>query len=144
LHGLVRSAVEALGYELVGVEYLPQGRHSLLRVYIDQEAGITLEDCERVSRQVSAVLEVEDPIKGQYTLEISSPGLDRPLFELEHYQRFADNPVSLRLFESRDGRRKFKGWLRGVRDGGIVVEIDGEEQIFSPAEIEKAHLIPEW
>lgn len=144
LESLLDPAVSALGYELVGIEYLSQGRHSLLRVYIDSEAGITVDDCERASRQISGVLDVEDPISGQFTLEVSSPGLDRPLFTAEHYERFAGNLVQIRLHAPIDGRRKFKGHLHGVRDGNVIVEVDGEEMALPLEGIEKAQLVPEW
>ena len=84
LYEIITPVVEGLEYELVGIEYLPQGKHSLLRVYIDQEAGIALEDCSKVSHQISAVMDVEDPISSNYNLEVSSPGLERPLFVEEH------------------------------------------------------------
>lgn len=144
LQNLVESAVEAVGYELVGVEYLPQGAHSLLRVYIDQPEGITVEDCERASRQISAVLEVEDPIPGQYTLEVSSPGLDRPLFTEAHYERFVGSTVQLRLAAPVEGRRKFKGVLKGVEQAQVVVEVEGEELRFPLETIERGRLVPEW
>ena len=139
----IESAVGALGYELVGVEYLPQGRRTLLRVYIDSPDGVTLDDCERVSHQVSGVLEVDDPIRGQYVLEVSSPGLDRPLFTVEHYRRFAGSRIKLRLNPPLDGRRNFSGVLLGLRDNLVVVaQEDGEVEI--PLQhIEQARLVPE-
>lgn len=144
LEAIIEPAVAALGYELVGIEYLGQGRHSLLRVYIDSENGITVDDCEQASRQISAVMDVEDPIRGQYTLEVSSPGLERPLFKPEHYERFKGNLVQLRLRVPIDGRRKYVGELHGVRDGDVVVVVDGEERTFSLQDIEKANLKAEW
>ncbi len=144
LHDLLAPVVEGLGYELVGIEYLPQGRHSLLRVYIDQEEGITLDDCEQVSRQISAVMDVEDPLRGHYSLEISSPGLERPLFVEEHYIRFAGNRAFVRTSFPIDGRRKFEGILKGVDGEDVVVEI-GEELFRLPlVQIDKAHLIPDF
>lgn len=145
LEALLGPALEALGYELVGVEYLSQGRHALLRIYIDSEHGITLEDCERASHQVSGVLDVEDPIAGSYSLEVSSPGLDRPLFRPEHFARFAGKPVRLRLRLPLEGRRKFAGVIEGVRDGRILIRRDEEPQRLEldPDEIERANLIPE-
>lgn len=134
----------ALGYELLGIEHLAQGRHSLLRLYIDSPDGITVEDCERVSHQVSGVLEVEDPIKGQYTLEVSSPGLDRPLFKPEHYARFIGEVVSLRLVRPLGERRKFKGRLLALREDAVVVEQDGVEVVIPLEDIDKAHLVPQW
>lgn len=144
LEEIIGPGVEALGYELVGVEYLPQGRHSLLRVYIDSEDGIGVDDCERVSHQVSGVLDVEDPIRGQYTLEVSSPGLDRPLFTQAHYARFVGSEVQLRLHRPHNGRRKFKGRLTAVEGETITIEVDGEALSLELAEIEKAHLVPQW
>ncbi len=141
---LVASAVEPLGYELLGVEYLAQGRHSVLRIYIDSPDGINLDDCERASRQVSAVLDVDDPIKGQYTLEMSSPGLDRPLFTAEHFTQFIGHEVKLRLHSPLEGQRRFKALIKGVEDDVIHLassETDEEWQI-SLDNIEKANLLP--
>jgi len=141
---LVASAVEPLGYELLGVEYLAQGRHSVLRIYIDSPDGITLDDCERASRQVSAVLDVDDPLKGQYTLEMSSPGLDRPLFTAEHFTQFIGHEVKLRLHSPMEGQRRFKALIKGV-EGDVIhltsSETDEDWQI-SLDNIEKANLLP--
>lgn len=144
LQAIIEPSVSALGYELVGIEYLPQGRHSVLRVYIDSAAGITVDDCEKVSRQLSGVLDVEDPIKGQYSLEISSPGLDRPLFTPEHFVRFAGQQVQIRLQQPLHGQRKFKGLLRGMEGEEVLIDIDGGELRVLPEEIDKANLIPQW
>ncbi|WP_127476830.1 ribosome maturation factor RimP [Sulfurivermis fontis] len=144
LQQLLEPGVTALGYELLGIEHLAQGRHSVLRLYIDSPDGITVEDCERVSHQVSGVLEVEDPIKGQYTLEVSSPGLDRPLFKPEHYARFIGAVVSLRLARPMGVRRKFKGRLLALRDEAVVIEQDGVEVVVPLEDIDKAHLVPQW
>ncbi len=141
---LVASAVEALGLELVGVEYLAQGAHSMLRVYIDSEQGITLDDCSRVSHQLSGVLEVEDPIRGKYNLEVSSPGLDRPLFTLAHFERFVGQEVKLRLRQPVNGQRKFKGVIEAVEDGQIQIVLNDSQALeLEIDEIEKANLIPE-
>jgi ribosome maturation factor RimP len=144
LQAIIEPAVTAMGYELVGVEYIAQGRHSLLRIYIDSEAGITVDDCADVSHQVSAILDVEDVIKGVYSLEVSSPGMDRPLFTVEHFERFAGDQVKVRLRVPLDGRRKFKGTLQGVRDDNVVVEVDGEEYLLPLDDIDKANLVAEW
>jgi len=136
--------VHALGYELLGIEHLAQGRHSVLRLYIDSPDGIGVEDCERVSHQVSGVLEVEDPIKGQYTLEVSSPGVDRPLFKPAHYERFVGEVVSVRLARPLGDRRRFKGRLLALRDGAVVIEQDGVEVALPLEDIDKAHLVPQW
>lgn len=141
----IAAAVRGLGYELVGVEHLPQGRHSVVRVYIDTDAGITVDDCERVSRQVSGVLDVEDLVRGHYVLEVSSPGLDRPLFTAEHFARFAGHKVKLRLSLPIAGRRNFTGLLRGVQTDAVVVAVDdGQEMRFSVDNIEQARLVPEF
>lgn len=140
---LVAPVVASLGYELVGVEFLPQGGHGLLRVYIDNEAGITLDDCQRVSHQLSGVLDVEDAIKGRYHLEISSPGLDRPLFTAEHFQRFAGRRVNMRLAVATDGRRKFRGVLQGMKGDEVVLDVDGEVISVPLSVIDKANLVPD-
>jgi ribosome maturation factor RimP len=143
--GLLEPTVSALGYELLGVEYLAQGKHSRLRVYIDSPAGIGLEDCEAVSHQVSGVLDVDDPIRGQYSLEVSSPGLDRPLFRTEHFARFAGQRVKLRVHQPRDGQRNFHGRIASVKDEQVYISMDdGSQLAFSIADIEKANLVPEF
>jgi ribosome maturation factor RimP len=139
---LLEPTVEGLGYELVGVEF--DGSQRVLRVYIDSEAGITLDDCTKVSYQVSGVLDVEDPISGRYQLEISSPGLDRPLYTLAHYERFKGEMARLQLIRLVEGRRKIKARLAGV-DGDDVLLQDGETTLRIPFEsIEKARLAPEF
>jgi ribosome maturation factor RimP len=144
LQELLEPGVQALGYELLGIEHLAQGRHSVLRLYIDSPDGIGVEDCERVSHQVSGVLEVEDPIKGQYTLEVSSPGLDRPLFKPAHYERFVGEVISVRLARPLGDRRRFKGRLLGLRDGMVMIEQDGVETALPLEDIDKANLVPQW
>jgi ribosome maturation factor RimP len=144
LIAMIEPAVTALGFELVGVEYVPQGHHSLVRIYIDHENGINVDDCGNVSHQVSAVLDVEDPIRGVYTLEVSSPGLERPLFKLEHYARFAENLAEIRLHAPLNGRRKFKGRILGVEGDEVILEMDGEEFRLAIDNVDKAHLIHEW
>ena len=144
LRELLERPVTGLGYELVGIELVGAGARRILRLYIDAERGIDLGDCERVSRQVSALLDVEDPIAGQYVLEVSSPGLDRPLFTPEHFRRFAGRDVKIVLKEPRAGRRRFRGRLEGVRDDQAVVVIeDGEEHVLALSAIGKANLVPD-
>lgn len=143
LNDLIAPAVEGLGYELVGVEYLPRRRQSLLRVYIDSEEGITVDDCARASDQVSALLDVEDPIRGPYSLEVSSPGLDRPLFFERHFERYRGARVRVKMDLPVAGRRNFKGTLGGTRDGAVIVLEDGEEHMLPLADIGMARLIPE-
>ena len=139
---LIEPVVTSMGYELVGVEYLPQGKHSLLRVYIDQEQGITLDDCSRVSHQLSGLLDVEDVIRGQYSLEISSPGLDRPLFTEDHFHRFIGEQANVRLKTAVNDRKKFKGVIREVNAGTLVLEVDNEVFQLAIDNIDKANLVP--
>lgn len=140
---LIEPVLIAMGYELVGIEFRAGGRSSLLRVYIDHAEGIGLDDCEKVSHQVSGILDVEDPLPGQYTLEVSSPGFDRPLFTKEHFQRFAGARAKLRLSSPCQGRRRLDGILVEVRGGNVVIR-EREDQIEVPlAAIESARLVPE-
>ena len=140
LEQLIEPAVRALGYELVGIEHLSQGRHSLLRIYIDSPDGIGLEDCEKVSHQVSGVLDVEDPIHGQYDLEVSSPGLDRPLFSPEHFVKYAGSTVKVRLQTPIAGQRNLTGVLQGMRGTDVVIMENGVEHLLPHSAIAKAHL----
>ncbi|KZN13576.1 ribosome maturation factor RimP [Marinomonas sp. TW1] len=146
LEELVRPVVEGLGFEFWGMEYLSQGKDSVLRIFIetDAEKGIDVEDCARVSRQVSSILDVEDPITGEYHLEVSSPGLDRPLFSLAQYQAYVGSIVSLRLRVPFDGRRKFKGQLVGVESDDIVVRVDQEEYLLPIDLIDKGNIVPQF
>jgi ribosome maturation factor RimP len=137
---LLRATVDALGFELWGVEYLSQGRHSILRVYIDAENGITVEDCARVSEQVGSVLDVEDPITGEYTLEVSSPGMDRLLFRLDQYPGYVGETVELRLRVPFEGRRKFKGVLTGIEGEDVVIRVDDHEYLLPHSAIDKARI----
>ncbi|WP_114280388.1 ribosome maturation factor RimP [Thioalbus denitrificans] len=143
LQRIIEPTVTAMGYELLGIEHLSQGRRSLVRIYIDSEQGITLDDCEAVSHQVSGMLDVEDPIRGQYALEISSPGLDRPLFKREHYEQYVGNRVRIRMALPIEGRRKFAGMLAGVREDKVIVIDDEVEYELPLAGIDKANLVPE-
>ena len=143
LYELLTPAVTGLGYELVGVEHIMQGKHSVLRVYIDAEDGITVDDCARASHQISGVLDIEDPVRGEYALEVSSPGLDRPLFTLAHFERFTGRLVRLVLNTPWQGRRKMTGRLGGVRGRKVVLDVDGEEALLTLQEIDKARLVPE-
>lgn len=144
LQELIESTVISVGYEFVGLEVHSQPQGSLFRVYIDRDGGITLGDCQKVSHQLSGVLEVEDPISGQYTLEVSSPGLDRPLFTEEHFKQFIGSDVKIRLGLPVEGRRKFTGKLQGVSDDHqVIIQIDEQEFHLQLANIEQARLIPE-
>jgi len=143
LRQLFGPVVESMGYELVGVEFQPRPPNALLRIYIDKESGINLADCEQVSHQISGILDVEDPIPGHYRLEVSSPGLDRPLFEAAHYMRFAGHEVKLQLHININGKKKFTGRLRGVENQEVVLDCDGEELRVPLEQIDKARLVPE-
>lgn len=167
---LIEPAVVALGCRVWGINYLSQGKHSILRIYIEKQnqnelasegttpletsletpsetpretqAGISIEDCERVSRQVSELLDVEETINGEYTLEVSSPGLDRQLFRPEQYTRVLGEVLDVRLSFPFDGRKKFVGQLVGVEDSEAVIQIDGEEFLLPIETIQKAHVVP--
>jgi ribosome maturation factor RimP len=144
LQALLAPVVEALGYECWGLEYMSQGRHSLLRIYIDHADGVLVEDCEKVSRQVSGVLDVEDPISNEYTLEVSSPGMDRPLFTLEQFAKHAGELVKIKLRSPYEGRRNFQGSLRGVEEQDVVVLVDDHEYLLPIDLIDKANIIPRF
>lgn len=144
LVALLEPVAESLGCELWGVEFFSQGRRSLLRIYIDKADGISVEDCERVSRQASSVLDVEDPISSEYTLEVSSPGMDRPLFKLSHYLQSVGERVQVKLRMPFEGRRKFTGLLKGVEDEEVVLEVDNEEYVLPFESIDKANVIPQF
>jgi ribosome maturation factor RimP len=142
---MLEPGIRSLGYELVGVEYQSGGKGGgLLRVYIDSADGISADDCQKVSYQVSGVLDVEDPIPGHYTLEISSPGLDRLLFRPEDFERFAGQQVKLRTASPVNGRRNFKGRLVGMRDGQVVIEQDDGEVSLAHEQVDQARLVPEY
>jgi ribosome maturation factor RimP len=142
---LARSVAEPMGYELVGVEFFQRGSGgAVLRVYIDSPDGITLDDCTAVSHQMSGVLDVEDPIHGHYDLEVSSPGLDRPLFGVAHYERFAGSRAKVKLATKLEGRRNFEGVLGGVRGDLLLLKVDGEVLELPVDTIESARLVPEF
>ena len=142
---LVRRTVEALGYEHWGLELLsrPRAGH-LLRVYIDSADGIGLADCEKVSHQLSGVLDVEDPIRGEYVLEVSSPGMDRPLFEKEQFERFKGQLARVKLSVALEGRSNFKGTISGVEGDRIVMLVDGEPVRLPFSQIAAARLVPQF
>lgn len=141
---LIIPVVESLNCELWGLDYLTQGRYTTLRIYIDAPEGVSLEDCEKVSRQVSAVMDVEDPIDGEYTLEVSSPGLDRPLFTEAHYARYVGETVSLRLRIAQAGRRRFKGVVEKVEGGQLQLLVDGQSISIAVDAIDKGNLEPRY
>jgi ribosome maturation factor RimP len=145
---LLEPPIEALDYELVDIEFSREGRGGVLRIFIDRPAGdesvrITVDDCARVSHAVSQVLEIEDPIKGHYTLEVSSPGFDRILRKRAHFERFIGARMSAELKLPINGRRRFVGVLKSVADDSIVVEVDGQAHSLPLERIQKARLRPE-
>ncbi|WP_137297576.1 ribosome maturation factor RimP [Psychromonas sp. SP041] len=141
---MLAPSVEDLGYELVGVEYVRAGKHSTLRVYIDQEEGILVDDCAAVSRQVSAIMDVEDPITNEYTLEVSSPGMERPLFNAAQYAAFIGEEVKIQLRMPIQNRRRWKGVISSV-DGEIIsVSVEGKEERFALSNIQKANIVPKF
>jgi ribosome maturation factor RimP len=142
---LLQPVVEGLGYELWELEYLPGRGNALLRIYIDTEAheGITVDDCERASRAVSEVLDASDPVPGNYTLEVSSPGVERPLRTARHFAPYAGEQVFVEMVHVVDERRRFKGRLVAAGEETIDVEVDGRTHRLLIAGIRKAHLAPD-
>jgi len=144
LEKLIEPAIEQLGYELSDLELKLGGGNGVVRVFIDKPEGVDLSDCEIVSRQLSAVLDVEDPLPGHYRLEVSSPGLDRKLTKPEHFQRFLGETIRVKLRFPVAGRRNFRGTLRAADDEKIEVEADGESHTLEIVMIESARLIPSF
>ncbi len=143
LEDLLEPIVDSLDYEFVGLEYVSQGRHSTLRVYIDSEQGVGVDDCALVSRQLSAVLDVEDPIACEYSLEISSPGLNRPLFKLKQYEQFIGQEVKFKTIRPQldNGQRKFKGVILAVDENNIVFDTENQELSVAFADIDSANIV---
>lgn len=143
LHERLVTLISSMGYELVGGELFSQGGRTIFRIYIDSEKGVTVDDCSRVSYQVSAMMDVEDPIESRYSLEVSSPGIDRPLFEIEHFHKYIGKQVKIRLYSPINQRRQYKGILQRVEgeDIYLLVEELGQEVIVPFSSIEKANLI---
>lgn len=144
LQETLEPVVDDLGYELLCLEYQSGEQNGLLRLYIDSPKGIGLGDCEKVSRDVSAYLDVEDPIPGAYRLEVSSPGADRPLVKPEHFQQYIGEQIKVRLDHSAVDRRNFKGRLLSCGESSLVIEVDGESFELALAQIERARLIPNF
>lgn len=137
---LLSPTIEDMGYELWGCEFLSQGKHSLLRIYIDKSDGIGIEDCQAVSRQVSALLDVEDPIPGNYSLEISSPGIPRPLFSYWQYMKYIGQEVQIKTFKPVNGKRKILGTIVSASENSVVLNINNEHQELLFSNIVKANL----
>jgi ribosome maturation factor RimP len=145
LQAMLEPLVESMGYELVLLEFSPHKGSAMVRLFIDAPGGITLGDCEKVSREVEGQLDVEDPIPQNYRLEVSSPGLDRPLVKPAHYERFAGSVVKVQLVAPKHNRRKFQGVLKGLQDGQVVLDTaDAGTVLLALDEIERARLVPDY
>lgn len=150
ISALLAPTIASLGLELLGIEYLPSPGGAVLRLYIDvpeaeaETRHVTIEDCESVSREVSAQLDVEDPISGNYTLEVSSPGIDRPLFTLAQFARFAGQQAKVGLKLPQDGRRRLQGTISVVGEGMVTFAVDGQPFEVAFDNIDKARLLPDW
>ena len=142
LNDLIKPAIEKMGYELTDIEVKTQGREQLISIFIDNLTGINIEDCEIVSRQISLLLDVENPISGKYILEVSSPGLDRKLTKLNHFKRFIGNELRIKLLRSMDGRRNFRGKLLAANKESIKVQVDDQLYKLPIDMIEIARLVP--
>lgn len=141
---MFENEITTLGYELLGIELTQGGYGSTLRVYIDKEDGIVVDDCAMVSRQLSAVLDVEDPIKGHYDLEVSSPGLDRPLFTPKQFNKVIGETIKIKLYEKYNNRKRFSGILIAVDDEEVIIDCDNEEYKVPFRLIERARLVPQF
>jgi len=141
LTDMLRPAVEETGKELLGVEFISAGNNSVLRLFIDHENGIDVDDCAEVSRQVGAILDVEDPISSEYNLEVSSPGVDRPLFELSHFRQVVGETINVKLSMPLNGRRKFKGILAAIENDTLIIEVDGIDYELTINNVDKANLV---
>jgi ribosome maturation factor RimP len=145
LQEMLQPVVESMDCQLWGIDLISQGKHSVLRVYIDKENdGINVDDCAAVSHQISGVLDVEDPIAGEYTLEVSSPGMDRPLYTLEQFEQFKGHKVGIKLRLAFEGRRNFKGMLNGVEGDDILLVVDEDEFLLPIDLIDRAQVIPQF
>lgn len=144
IEALLTPAVEALECELWGVEYMSQGRHSKLRLYIERPDGVSIDDCERVSREASDLLDVEDLVSESYTLEVSSPGMDRILFKPAHFAGSIGQQVDVRLNFPFEGRKRFVGLLAGFEDDEAVVRVEDEEYVLPIENIQRARLVPQF
>ncbi|VTU07328.1 ribosome maturation protein RimP [Actinobacillus porcinus] len=144
LKEMLTPAIEDLGCELWGIECQRAGRFMTVRLFIDKDGGVGIEDCADVSRQVSAILDVEDPIADKYNLEVSSPGFDRPLFTLSQFERFVGQDVSIHLRIPVADRRKWQGKLEKVDNDMITLVVDGQEQVFVFGNVQKANVVPKF
>lgn len=144
LRNMLEPSIEDLGYELVLIEIGNQGKQTILRLYIDAPGGIQIDDCETVSRHISAILDVEDPVSSEYLLEVSSPGIDRPLVKPAHFKQFLGDEAKIVMHSHILGRRKFTGQMVDANDEQVVVEVDGESYELPYKDIDSARLNPEF
>jgi ribosome maturation factor RimP len=140
LWAIIEPILEPEGMELIEIEFKPEGSRWVLRLYVDAPGGVTLDDCELVSRQVSALLDIKDPIDRSYTLEVSSPGINRVLRREKDFRSFAGSPVRLKTRRKIDGQRNFRGTLKGMENSRIILEVDGNRVEINPEDLEKARL----
>lgn len=141
LTALFEPVVESMGFELVGIEFHSSEHHGVLRLYIDHENGITVDDCANVSRQISAVIDVEDPIEQAFDLEVSSPGINRPLFKLSDFEKYAGSKVKVKLGVALNGRKNFSGELKGIDEHQqVIIDVDNEIYELPHQDIAKANL----
>lgn len=144
LQEMLQGAVEDLGCELWGIECQRAGRFMTVRLFIDKEGGVTVDDCADVSRQVSAILDVEDPIADKYNLEVSSPGLDRPLFTLSQFERYIGQDIAVHLRIPVMERRKWQGKLDRIENDMVILIVDGQEQVLVFGNIQKANVVAKF
>ena len=144
LQEMLQGAVEDLGCELWGIECQRAGRFMTVRLFIDKEGGVTVDDCADVSRQVSAILDVEDPIADKYNLEVSSPGLDRPLFTLPQFERYIGQDISVHLRIPVMERRKWQGKLERIENDMVILIVDGQEQVLVFGNIQKSNVVAKF
>ena len=144
LADLVAPVAEALGYELWGIEYSTHDNQSVVRIYIDGPEGVNVDDCAKLSRQVSSVFDVEDPILGEYYLEVSSPGMDRPLFTPDQFRQYVGEKVKIRLRSPFDGRRNFSGQMTGIEGEDVIVVVGDDEYLLPFDMIDKANVVPQF
>jgi ribosome maturation factor RimP len=144
LWDLFEPVIIGMGYELIEIEHQPNPKHGVLRLYIDKESGIQLEDCSAVSKQISALIDVEDPITGRFNLEVSSPGLDRPLRKVEDFRRYSGEVVKVKTTMAFEGQRNFKGRLLDIENDQVVIECEDKKVCLPIAAINKARLVPDF
>ncbi len=141
---LFEPVIQSMGYELVGIEFQGSTQHGTLRVYIDHENGIGVDDCVAISHQISAILDVEEPIQQAYDLEVSSPGINRPLFKAQDYEQYLGHSAKIKMAVPLNGRRNFKGVLQGVIDSrSVQIMVDNEGYDLPISDIAKANLVDE-